>query len=1587
MAKRAPRKKVTRRLKRSVRKSLAAVLMITAIVVAAIPVPETAAADENAGRASTVRSENVKYEIVDADKLGDSDLVENQLNPLKSHDETTDKKAKSVSLVNNGWLYQNAFYYYTDSKKGNTVLTKYIGTFAEGRVDLKNNGMALDYVLVEEADYNSWHNDLVSSNGSWTMSAPDDTSPDASNIQKYFPQDFEKYKEDYKKDNTLKLVKFIRDLTSVRDEQGDELALTYYCDSKLGLPGYKLQSCSQEQTIGEQKTVYIPRTIDGKTAGNDKTDSNGFKVKVAANNILAIAPEAFKGVTNLKELILPETVRYIGDSAFEGATSISELSGLANLHGIGNYAFKGCTNLTKIEALTALRTVGAEAFSGTSLQSVEFGSTIKKISAGAFADNRMLTEIKFPGNTTTEKLDIEKFAFFDCDKLGKFEWGNTGANVKKIGEGAFAFSQRASGAMTEFTFPSPSAGTLGLENFILANRTGLENVIMPSASITNLNPQEDTDKVPQYTFLNCEGLGCVEFPANANSYAVKDIGYPETLFNEVTNPKFYVKGPKYKSASNDPALSRTSTWDAVCVGPPNTIPYMYTDAKGSFYEICQDPKLLLVDEQGTLQSYTDRPDKQGTVDNSEIVIPAYAGDVEIKAIASDCFNETDGTGGTIKDNVRKITFDPACKVNEIGDKVFQGCKKLESVVISGAVSKIGAEAFADCGYDSKTGQLEVTFEEPNEFNPSRNVELGSNAFTTGGRPLIFRGTINNTYGPYRYAIAKDTFANPSSQLRVCYRAISPYNMTVIVDNKTGEPTLIDYPFFKDVDKDNKEFCKKMEDQWLAYYANEKFDYLRKDKPGEGPWTPDYYTKNPYRLSEVYENSISANNVTEENQFQYTTAECNEVFDKIFHINVPEGIESIDVLSFFKADENNPNIAEYKAYFPKMGDFLSGGNDSVPGLFSGNFIETAAGEKETRGNDYIQSVTLNSVKRLPDYAFDSCENLEWVNIGNACEDLGTAPFRGCDKINDFTDTAKFTTDGTGIIYSTNESGHKTIETCLPTRGLKVNGETVGSRSLNVKTDPTLKDVNLIKPGAFESCNGIQSVDLDGADLLMTIPPYCFRGCKGLTLLQLPDNIKAIEEEAFQDVGTLEAYIYGKEVSIRNNAFMHGEEMGTMHSLLNSAAQRYANTYGIPFEALNDNAWEVIFMDYDGTYLGELQYIENGKPASVPDNPIREGYTFTGWSPTVPDMSTQKITADVTFIAQYKANANSGGSGDGSGDKPPSTDGTTNKPNDDKKDGIYTVTVINGSGSGSYQKGKEVSITANAPSTGRKFDRWETSSLNVSLKDVKATTTTFSMPDNNVVVTAVYDGGNGSSDSDEKDKGNSSGSDGTTNDTANNGNTGTDNAGTGTGNGTSGTGTTTETTPGTTGSGTIVSIPNGIGISNTGAASATVEGSTDNFVVRITTTPYATAAVEKALTNEFGTLDNIRYYPMDISLYDSTGTTPITDTTGLAVNITIPLPDDLIPYAGNNKAGAVVNGDTLEKLGATFKTIDGVPCINFTATHFSPYTIYVDTQNLTAAMDSSPKTGDLIHPKWFLALGLACLSVVLFMKKDKRSARLA
>lgn len=394
----------------------------------------------------------------------------------------------------------------------------------------------------------------------------------------------------------------------------------------------------------------------------------------------------------------------------------------------------------------------------------------------------------------------------------------------------------------------------------------------------------------------------------------------------------------------------------------------------------------------------------------------------------------------------------------------------------------------------------------------------------------------------------------------------------------------------------------------------------------------------------------------------------------------------------------------------------------------------------------------------------------------------------------------------------------------------------------------------------------------------------------------------------------------------------------------------------YEAKDPTKYAVTFYDEDGKTVLRREQVEPGGTAVPPEAPAKEGYTFTGW---VPADGYKNVQADISVYAQYKEgsgtddpndpnkptdpndpnnNNNNNGNKDENKDKDKDKDDSSSDNSVSGNAKKYKVTVHGGSGSGDYTPGTIININAYATADGKVFDKWTSSSYGVGFVNAEAISTTFTMPSNDVEITANLKTGKAtssvSSNSRSRDR-----------NTA-----------------------------------TTVDITKS-GISNTGLASANVNGSSDNYVIRITEDAQATAAVIAALENKYGDLSNIAYLPMDISMYDSTGQTKITDVSGITVDITLPLPDDLIQYAGNNRAASVVNGQ-LEELPTKFTTIDGIACAQFTATHFSPYTIYVDKGNLTeGTIDATPKTGDPIHPKWFLAMGLACISIILFCKKDK------
>ena len=73
----------------------------------------------------------------------------------------------------------------------------------------------------------------------------------------------------------------------------------------------------------------------------------------------------------------------------------------------------------------------------------------------------------------------------------------------------------------------------------------------------------------------------------------------------------------------------------------------------------------------------------------------------------------------------------------------------------------------------------------------------------------------------------------------------------------------------------------------------------------------------------------------------------------------------------------------------------------------------------------------------------------------------------------------------------------------------------------------------------------------------------------------------------------------------------------------------------------------------------------------------------------------------------------------------------------EDIIYNITVTSGTSSATTAKyEKEITVTANAPATGKEFDKWVVTGITLSDEDLAKPTVTFEMPASNVTMEATY-----------------------------------------------------------------------------------------------------------------------------------------------------------------------------------------------------------------------------------------------------------
>lgn len=1532
MAKQEKKKNI--RLRRRMRRTLGAVCLISALIVAAIPVPE-------AGAAGT--DEKYTWDAL----IGHPDVNGKVGSENKSVIPVIPKGCDTIYTTADG-TFQFAFVnasstspdkiavilgYNAENLKDNTLL---IPDVVEAYTKFNENvGGRTGYVAVSKNQKPLYY---MAEEEVWEQREPDPSDGDAEGERVLVsPAVFKPcYSSDSVNWSTLDLSEFY-----YRDDTADDT----YVDAAGNR--YSKTESSEDQWIKSVPVMYI---------GNQSLTAN----PAAEGAVGAVQEWIIAEGTDAKDTVI-NTDKSKG--VFANETNIKTLVVGESLMGIGNYAFYGCSYLESITLGNGLTEIGKYAFADCANMSsigLDFGSRLKYISDYTFLNCRALTSFKLPVGVEM----IYDHAFEGCTHLGDPSMGGVldlagsaeGKNVvlKQIGYSVFK------------------------------GCTGLEELTLPE-SISN-----STDTVNLNNFEGCNALNHIVVQSPYTAFEGTAV-YTVDQFKSDVSPKFYFE-------ANGTSAAHTFT-------KSNAIAFKYADR--DCYEIIQRVKAVgdTGDDKTAELTYQVNSINEllyfnMTKEVEEVEIPAAIGPYGISAINSGSFS-----GNCF---LKKITI-PAT-VKKINENAFKGCHNLRDVIFenAAAITFIGTDAFA-------TQVVEK------HADGCTNKDF----LTTDLSPkLTFTGAVGTGIIPYDYAMNPSSTINAGNQTKsyITYYSGWPTNLEIqyVADPETGKgaATLVDYPTYTELKTGLK-------------YTASKYPYI----------TSDYQEAAKGAIEKYEQWKINKDTEVTDYQWQIINAALNVsvpsgvkafatgLFSGVTGKENADGSYTVEPVSGQSADAEIQtvtfaDIAEYEPYsFSGCKSLkqinITGGTAALDDYaFAYAYTSDGAGSESA-----LTTVNMsNGGSSIGDYAFCNNANLSDVTLSSTVSSLGLRPFKDCPKLEEVSFSGgPYFSCSNAIIYGMKDGAKDSIVECLESRGSLSTPGSVSSAEV--------AGVTSISPEAFMDCEEVGSIDLSTSQITK-IPEKTFCNTGSLYSVTLPTTCQSISKDAFYDSNIRYLDIPGSVTFIDPKAFNTAEYPGSDASKPyntieffceeGSAAQIYADEYDNikPTDKPVTTTFTVIFWDWDKSILKEEQVLI-GTDATPPADPEREGHTFTGWLPNYTNVSrnmdivaqyekidsedtkytvqfidwddtvlyTQRVASgedaispqapvregftftgwrpaitniieDTKVYAQYEKNTSgSGGTGSGSGS---GSDGSGAGAGGSGSGGVsgngsnttptlYTLTVKNGSGSGSYAEGATVIVVANEPASTQEFSKWTTDNSSISFASTTVEATTMVMPAANSTVTANYinktntGGGNNSGN-------NNNGSSNTT---------------------ISGNQHTT---------GTVIVIDKN-GLSNTGVVSATIKGSSDNFVIKISENAEATEAIIKALMDEYGSLDNLKYFPMDITLYDSTGKTKITDTSGLSISITLPLPDSLITYAGNNKVAGVVN-DRLDKLTPKFTTIDGVSCVTFTAEHFSPYVIYVDMSRLsdTQVIDNSPKTGD-IHPKWFVVIGLSCMAVILFVKKDK------
>ena len=148
--------------------------------------------------------------------------------------------------------------------------------------------------------------------------------------------------------------------------------------------------------------------------------------------VVAIDDYAFAQNTNIKSIVIPDSVTKIGECAFWRCEKLVSVNIPKNVTDIGDSAFGDCSKLSAVNIPNNITEIGADMFMACeSLTEIVIPEGVTVIGENAFKGCTALTAVNLPNSLTK----IERYAFAECEGFTVVKIGD---HVKTIGENAFS---------------------------------------------------------------------------------------------------------------------------------------------------------------------------------------------------------------------------------------------------------------------------------------------------------------------------------------------------------------------------------------------------------------------------------------------------------------------------------------------------------------------------------------------------------------------------------------------------------------------------------------------------------------------------------------------------------------------------------------------------------------------------------------------------------------------------------------------------------------------------------------------------------------------------------------------------------------------------------------------------------------------------------------------------------------------------------------------------------------------------------------------------------------------------------------------